>query len=308
MKNRLLQIITLALVGGACTLPDVKKFNPPTLLDGPAYVITPVASTSNGVANGKTGFNGITIGTSYLAYGSSTDFSIDVVDCPGKVSDVTSSISVPDYGTVTVDATSLAALKGQTTGETKVTVVAEADPDGLGLDRSCNLVFNVSDSQKDTEANGNPKTASTTWPTVLVRCAWDGLPVGDYQVTAASGNLDGGTAYDLSTIEADNGGPIYVTIAMTRPGLYTMDEVTGGIWPIYYSGRANPLLSVDGCPTQLYGHTGSVTTGAGTTSTRVFTLNATVNNDGTITMTWSYIRTQGTPTNPAQGTYTLTKI
>jgi len=308
MKRRIFYIAGVALAMGACTLPDVKTINPPALLDAPAFNITPTPSTTNGMAGGKTGYNGNTIGISYLAYGSSTDFAIDVVDAPGKVSDVTSSISVPEYGTVAVDASSLASLKGQTTGSTKVTVVAEADPDGKGLDRSCNLVFNVSDSQKDTESAGNPKTASITWPSVLVRCAWDGLPVGDYQVTAASGNFDGGTAYDLSTIETDNGGPIYVTIAMTRPGLYTMNEVTGGIWPIYYSTRANPALSVDGCPTQIYGHVGSVTTGAGTTSTRVFTLNGTVNNDGTITMTWSYTRTQGTPASPAQGTYTLTKI
>jgi len=307
MKNRLLQIITLALLGGACTLPDVKKFNPPSLLDGPAYNITPTGD-NQGMANGKVGYNGNAIGISYLAYGSSTDFVIDVVDAPGKVSDVTSSISVPDYATVTVDATSLATLKGQTTGTTKVTVVTEADPDGKGLDRSCNLVFNVSDSQKDTEANGNPKTATTTWPTVLVKCAYGDLEAGTYQVTAAAGNLDGGTAYDLTTIEADNGGHIYVVVTRTRPGLYVLNEVTGGIWPIYYSTRANPALSVDVCPSVISGRLGAVTTGAGTTSTRVFTLNGTVNSTTSISMTWSYTRTQGTPASPAQGTYTLTKI
>lgn len=293
----------MIVVLGSCTLPDYRDVNPKQLLDAPAYNITPSGS-AQATANGKTGFDGRTIGITYVQYGGSVDFAIDVVDCPGKVADVSCAISVPSYATTTVDATTLTALKGQPTGSTKVTVVAEAAPDAN--DRAANLVFNVADGQVD--GSGNPLTTTVTWPVVLVSCVSTGITPGVYQVTDASGNLDGGATYDLATLEADHGGSVFVTVSMPRPGLYTFNEVTGGIWSTYYTGRASPVLSTDLCNTTVSGHPGLVTTGAGTSATRTFTIDGTLNNDNTITITWSYTRLQGTPASPAQGTYTLTKL
>ncbi len=312
--KKLIYIIGGLLTMGACTLPDVKKANPPVLLDAAAFNVTPTGD-NQAVANGKLGYDGKTIGTSYLVYGTSTDFAIDVTDAPGKVSDVTVSISVPDYITtanspaVPVDASTLAALKGKTTGSTKATVSIMADPDGV--DRSCNLVFNVADSQKDVEAGGAPKTASLTWPTVLVKCIGTGIATGKYRVTAASGIGDGTDgSYTLADLEADYGGPVVITITSTRPGLYTLSEASGGfMYDWYLSTR--PALSVDLCNTTVSGHTGAVTSSGKpvVTGSYIFTLNGTLNSDGTISMTWSYVRAAGgTPSPAANGTYTLTKI
>jgi hypothetical protein len=302
MKNRLFHFIILILTGGACTLPDVTTQNPPRLLDSPAFNVTP-SGDSQGTANGKLGYDGKTIGTTYIVYGSTVNFGIDVVDCPGKVGSVTSSISVPTYSTVTVDA---ASLVGQETGSAKVTVQAMTAPDATDTERSANLTFSVTDSQVSTDGNA-PKTTTVTWPVVLVKCAGSIAP-GTYKVTAATGVLDGGTPYDLTKLETDHGGPVTFAVTQTRPGIYTLNDATGGVWPTYYSTRALPTLGVNVCNTTVSGRPGQLTTGAGTTSTRVFVINGTVNGDKTVTVTWSYTRTQGTPTNPANGTYTLTKI
>lgn len=312
MKNKLLHLVTLALLGSACTLPDVKTLNPPHLLDGPAFNITPSGS-GQATANGAKGYNGNTLGITYLTFGSTTDFAVDVVDCPGKVSDLSASLSSFYAQSVTVDAASLASLKGQATGSSKVTVVAANDPDGTGGEWPSNLAISVTDSQKDPEASGSPITATVQWPIALVKCLSTGITTGTYQVTAASGVLDSGspyfgTAYTLADIESDNGGPVYVTITAPRPGRYTFDEVTGGIWPIYFSGRARPTLGVNLCDQTVSDNGTFNIAGSGSTARR-FTLSGTLNNDGTITMTWSYIRIAGgTPTSPANGTYTLTKI
>jgi hypothetical protein len=137
-----------------------------------------------------------------------------------------------------------------------------------------------------------------------------------YVVTAASGNLDGGGAYTLEDLEADFGEAIHVEITEDSPGRFTMDEVTGGVWPTYYSGRANPALGIELCGTTIGGIEGEVTAGAGTANARTFTIDGTDNGDGTITITWSYKRNDQTqdgepdttPANPAMGTYTLTEV
>ena len=84
------------------------------------------------------------------------------------------------------------------------------------------------------------------------------------------------------------------------------NEITGGVWPAFYSGRANPALQVDLCGTTISGREGAVTAGAGSATARIFTIAGTQNGDGTITINWSYARVTGvTPANPAKGTYTL---
>jgi hypothetical protein len=307
MKNRLFHFIILILTGGACTLPDVTTQNPPRLLDSPAFNVTP-SGTGQATANGKTGYDGKTIGTTYITYGSSVDFAIDVVDCPGKVASVTSSISVPTYSTgIAVDASSLV---GQETGSAKVNVKAMAAPDGT--DRAANLALSVTDAQISTDGNA-PKTTTVTWPVVLVKCVGTGIAAGNYQVTAASGVLDGGAPYSLADLEAAYGDNIVMSVIQNRPGLYTIADATGGVWASIYTTRALPTLAVDLCGTTVSGHEGLLTVGAIVTSPpsntiRTFTLNGTLNSDNTITIVWSYVKASAPPAIPAHGTYTLTKI
>jgi hypothetical protein len=305
MKIRIIAILMLAGLLGAC-VDDYTEFNPPRRLDAPVLrvnssstgqviVVTPVDRFSN--AN-----------TAYVEYGTPIEFTISVIKAPGKFASVSVAPSVPDFGSVTIDEASVSSLVGKEVGQFKFTFTPNANlPDEA--DRALNLVVSVTDGQLDENGEPNPKTTTLTLPTNIVSCISEGIPAGVYQVTAASGNLDGGAAYTLEDIEADAGADIFVTVSKVKPGRYTFNEVTGGIWPTYYGGRANPALRVDLCGADIVGHPGEVTAGAGTAAARTFTLSGELNGDGTIDMTWSYVRNDGaTPANPAKGTYTLTPV
>ena len=135
------------------------------------------------------------------------------------------------------------------------------------------------------------------------------LEEGTYTVTEASGNIDGGAAFTLDDLKADGGvDEILVEVTKDRPGLYTINEVTGGCWPIYYSGRAVPELQVDVCGSTIQGHEGAVTAGAAPGPLRKFTIDGTISG-GTVSITWSYERVDAaSPADPAKGTYTMVKL
>ena len=109
-----------------------------------------------------------------------------------------------------------------------------------------NLVVTVSDGQLDQEGEALPKTTTLTVPTNLVACISESLEEGMYVVTQAAGNLDGGDPYTLEDIKAD-AEVEFITVEITkdRPGLYTVDEITGGVWPVYNPGRANPEIGIE---------------------------------------------------------------
>jgi hypothetical protein len=294
MKNKLIYGIVILLC--SCSLPDFKSVNPTRLLDAPAFNITtsgPHVKTVNGI--------------NYLEYGQSADVTIAVTDAPGKIADISGGFTIPAYGTITPDDASVNAVKGSETGSAKIIAMATALPSD-GADRNTSISVSVVDSQVDDNGNPVPKTTTNTIPVVFVKCLGDGMATGIYEVTAANGVLDGGAAYTLDDIESTSGKEADVVITSTRPGKYTFSEITGGVWPTFYSTRASPVLDIDLCDKTINGHGGAVTTGLGTTAQRKFTINGTLNNDGTITITWSYVReTAATPVNPANGTYTLTK-
>ena len=305
MKIRIIAILMVTAFLGAC-VDDYTEFNPPRRLDAPVLrvnssssgqviVVTPVDRFSN--AN-----------TAYVEYGTSIEFTISVIKAPGKFASVAVAPSVPDFGSVAIDNASVAALVGKEEGQFKFTFTPNPNLPNEA-DRALNLVVTVTDSQLDENGQPNPKVTTLTLPTNIVSCVSEGITAGVYQVTAASGNLDGGAAFTLDDIEADAGADIFVTVTKVKPGRYTLNEVTGGIWPTYYGGRANPVLSIDLCGADIVGHPGSVTAGAGTAAARTFTLSGESNGDGTIDVTWSYVRNDGaTPANPAKGTYTLTPV
>lgn len=237
------------------------------------------------------------------------EFTVSVIDAPGRVATVSVVPSVPDFGTVSLDDASVSSVIGQEQGDFKFTFTPNAAlPDKA--DRSLNLVITVSDSQLNQNGEAGPKTTTLTVATTLGNCLSEGLQEGTYAVTAASGNLDGGAAYTLDDLKADGGvDEILVTISEDRPGRYVIDEVTGGCWPVYYGGRANPALMVDLCDSSIQGNEGEVTAGSGAGPLRKFTIDGTLNGDGTVNITWSYERTDApTPADPAKGTYTLTKL
>ncbi|MFZ6014197.1 MAG: hypothetical protein ACOYXT_27895 [Bacteroidota bacterium] len=304
MRKIFLLILVLGVTISAC-VDDYTDANPPRRLDAPTLRISETGNTQKVLTIPVDRFQNTF--TAYVGYGEPSTFTISVIDAPGKVSAVSVTPSVPDFGTVTLNASSVAALQGKEVGEFTFTFTPNPNL-GDTDDRLLNLVVTVTDSQTDEKGESRPKTTTLTLPTHLVACITEGLE-GTYKVTAASGNLDGGAAYTLDDLETELGGEILVEIETTAiPGRYVMDEVTGGVWPAFYPGRANPALLVDLCGTSLSGHSGGTTAGSGSGPLRTFDIEGTVSGNGTITMTWSYVRDDApTPANPAKGTLTLTK-
>jgi len=305
MNKLSLFILGLLFVTSAC-VDDYTDSNPPAKLDAPTLRISATGSNQKILTEPVNQYQNNY--RAYTEYSGPVEFTVSVIDAPGKVAAVEVEPSVPDFGTVTLNDASVTALTGLEKGDFKFTFTPNPGlPDQS--DRSLNLVITVTDSQLDQHGEASPKTTTLTLPTNLVSCVSELLEEGTYSVTAASGNLDGGATYTLDDLKADGGvDEILVTVTKDRPGLYTMNEVTGGCWPVYYSGRANPELQVDLCGNLIQGHEGAVTAGAAPGPLRKFTIDGTVNG-GTVDVTWSYERLDAaTPTDPAKGTYTLTKL
>lgn len=290
------------IMSGAC-VDDYTEYNPPHALDAPFLR----ASTS--------GSNQILVSTplnpyqntlkSYIGLGTSVEFTVSVVDAPGKINTVSVAPSVPDFGSVTLNEASVTALKGKEQGEFRFTYTANPDL-AEGDDRPLNIVITVTDSQ---EGSNKQTTTLTIAAVVGSPCFSRALQTGNYLVTQASGNRDGGDPYTLDSLQLALHSRVVVSIAEERPGVYTITEVTGGVWPVYYSGRAVPELQVDVCGNTITSRTGYATTSPGTAVARTFTINGTVNNDNTVDITWSYVRDDGaTPIDPAKGSYKLNLI
>lgn len=310
MRNLQYYKFSFALAGmftlAAC-VDDYTDYNPPHALDAPTLRVSASGSSQALVSVAANKYQSTY--EAYVGLGTPTEFTVSVIDAPGKVGSVSVEPSVPEFGTVTIDEASVTALKGKEQGEFRFVYTPNPDLEE-GDDRPLNLVVTVSDSQLNEEGESSAQTTTLTIPTVIgTPCFSSTITPGNYIVTEASGNLDGGDTYALPDLVATAESNIVVSIEQDRPGVYTFDEVTAGIWPLFYSGRANPELQVDVCGNTITGREGHSTAGAGTAAARTFTLNGTVNEDGTIDMTWSYQRDDGaTPANPAQGSYTLTRI
>jgi hypothetical protein len=307
MNKIILYILGLLFVTTGC-VDDYTDANPPAKLDAPTLRISASGSNQKIFTVPANPYQNTY--TALVQYGGPVEFTVSVIDAPGLVGGVTVTPSVPDFGTVTIDDASVAALIGKEKGDFKFTFTPNAALPDMA-DRSLNLVVDVSDSQLNPDGEAGPKTTRLTMPTNLVKCLNDQLETGLYVVTEASGNLDGGAAYTLDDLKTDGAvDEILVEVSMDRPGLYTIDEVSGGVWPVYYPGRANPALNADLCGNTLSGHEGDLTAGELPGPLRTFTIDGTINGDGTVDITWSYERTDGvaTPADPARGTYTMAKI
>jgi hypothetical protein len=306
--NKNIFLIGSLLILVAC-VDDFTEANPPRQLDAPALTIS--ATTNANLLVQAVQVNPFQQNyEAFVGYGSSGQFTVTVLRAPGKVNSVSVEPSIPEYGTVAIDEASVTTLHGKEIGTFNFMFTPNAALAGMA-DRKFDLVVTVTDSQLDTETGESaPRSTTITVPTTMAKgCFGNGIQAMTYRVTAATGNLDGAVPITLDDIEADFGGPMLVAITKVRAGRYTINEITGGVWPVYYSGRANPALDIDLCGTNIVGHEGAVTAGAGTSTARIFTITGTLNGDGTITINWSYARVTGaTPANPAMGTYTLSPL
>jgi hypothetical protein len=296
----------LLIISAAC-VDDYTDANPPARLDAPTIRLSTPSNGSNTLVNNP--LNAFQSEPEvFMTYTAPLVFTVSVIDAPGKIGEVSVTSSIPEYGTLTVDEASVASLQNQESGSFNFTFTPSPDFED-DSDRSLNIEVNVSDQQLDEDGESAPKTTTLVIPVNMATCVSDAIAPGYYMVTEMTANLDGGTAITLADLEGALGERVVVEIDMERPGLYTVNEVTGGVWPVAYPGRASPVLQVDVCGNAIQGREGAVTAGAGTAAARTFTLAGTANENGTINMTWSYVRNDGaTPLNPAKGTYTLSRI
>lgn len=307
MKNIACIVIGALMVVFTSCVDDYTDANPPSRLDAPTLRVS--APTADNVLLLSTPVNNYQSEPELIMkYGEPVELTVSVIDAPGEIGAITVTSSIPEYGTVTVDEASTAALQNQETGSFKFTFTP-ADNFDDESDRSFNIVVTVADKQLDEDGNPAPKTTTMTIPVTLAKCISTTIPAGFYIVTELDANEDGGAAITLDDIEGALGERAVVEITTIRPGLYEFDDVTAGVWPVYYGGRAPATVQIDACNNVLSGHEGAVTAGAGTPVARTFTINGMVNEGGTVTVDWSYVRDDGTtPLIPASGTYTLTPI
>jgi len=277
---------------------DYTDYNPPHALDAPALSVSTSGSNQAFVTVPVNQYQNTY--QAYVGLNTPVEFIVSVIDAPGKVGDVSVEPSVPEFGTVTINDASVAALKGKEQGEFRFVYTPNPDLEE-GDDRPLNLVVTVSDSQSGKDAQATVLTI----PTIIGSpCFSEQLQPGNYLVTEASGNIDGGQAYTLPGMEESLGSRIVVSIAEERPGVYTIDEVTGGVWPAYYADQGSSEIQVNVCDNNITARDGAASVDGNT-----FTINGTVNEDGTVTIEWSYVRDDGTtPGDPAKGSYTLTLI
>jgi hypothetical protein len=102
-----------------------------------------------------------------MTYDEPVEITVSVIDAPGKINEVTASVSVPDYASVELDEPSVTALKGKETGSFTFTIVPNSDLDDKAQDRPFNLVITVADSQKDKDGEASPLITTMTIPVPL---------------------------------------------------------------------------------------------------------------------------------------------
>lgn len=293
--------MTVAVALGGC-VDDYSDANPALRLDAPYLRITTPAGANNVlVTNAINAFQ--SEAEVFLTYEEPLVVTVTVVDAPGKIGDISVTSSIPEYGTVVLDEASVNAVKGRESGD--FTFIFTPNPELEDeSDRGFNIEVKVSDNQLDKNGSSSPKTTTLTVPVTLGKCVSQSISTGFYLVTEVTAFEDGGDDITVESIQDNLGGRPVVEIKQVRPGLYSISDVTGGVWPAYYPTRAQPTVQVDLCGNTITGQEGGVTV-----APRTYTVDGTANEDGTVTIEWSYVRDDGlTPEDPAHGTFTMTPI
>src|SRR5688572_8683254 len=115
MRNTIyLMLVASALVFAAC-VDDYTDSNDAPLMDAPTIRVSSAAANQTIVVVPENAYqNGY---EAYLVYGQPVEYTVSVIDAPGKIGAVSVTASVPDFGSVTIDEASVAAIQGQESGE-----------------------------------------------------------------------------------------------------------------------------------------------------------------------------------------------
>ena len=242
-----LSILTTMAVG---CVDEYYEANPPRLLDAP-FIYS------------------VTVSEDTITDNTATTITANVVDAPGILDSV--AVSVVDelnqpFGTVEV----VESLSGETSGNLVLRFTAPDDRGGVAT-----VCFEVFDKQKDHEGELARKGSGQKCEEIFVYCPSD---LGSTYTSIASGNYgdgSGGSAGTYSDLQST------VTFTDMGAGVYGVDDITFGLYPVAYQDTApagkvsDECNTIKGDPMNKDQYDDPIT------------INGQVNADGTISITWS---------------------
>jgi len=265
MKN----LIYIPLLSGLILLAfscvdDYQDANPPRAKDGPFFKL------SSGGDVLQTPSDGDFIGASQTL-----TLTLSVIDCQGGIDSVGVVLS-DTIATAVVDEASLNAVKGQVNGEIKVNVMTDAE-----IDAETDLTVDVTlyDGQEPLAWYGKVipyrKSSVESYDVTVVTCTSTGL-AGTYDAVASgfTGDGSGGTDAEYSDLSS------VITITEVRPGEYTIDDMSFGVYPELYGDDA-PSGNVNLCDKNISDRGDTDQYGDS------FTIVGMLNDDGTVSITWN---------------------
>jgi len=263
-KARYILIVAIVMSLMPSCVDDYQDANPPRALDGPYFILSAAGDVVVTPNDGN-----------FIGAGQTIDFTLHVIDCPGGIDSVGVTVDEDSTGTGAVDQASLSAVMGESQGQVLVhfTTVAEVTEE-IDLEISVTLY----DGQQPIEWHGSTidyrKSSVVPYDVTLISCSSTGL-AGEYNSLANGffGDGAGGPDAPYDDLAAD------ITITEIRPGLYEIDDMSFGLYPILYGDIPVPG-QVDLCgfdisdrgDTDHYGDP--------------FTITGTLNGDGTVNLTW----------------------
>lgn len=264
-KARYILIVAIVMSLMPSCVDDYQDANPPRALDGPYFTLSAAGDVVVTPNDGN-----------FIGAAQTIDFTLHVIDCPGGIDSVGVTVDEDGTGTGAVDQASLSAVMGESQGQvlvhfTTTDVVTE----------EIDLVISITlyDGQQPIDWHGSTvdyrKSSAVPYDVTLISCSSTGL-AGTYSSLANGffGDGAGGPDAPYNDLQAD------INITEVRPGLYEIDDMSFGLYPLLYGDNPVPG-QVDLC--------GSDITDRGDTDHYgdPFTIVGTLNGDGTVNLSWS---------------------
>jgi hypothetical protein len=257
-----IKIFIFLFVVSSCEVDDYQDANPPRKKDGPAVYQANLAGDVITAPN----LNEVQL--NYVQAGKSFMIEVDVVDAPGMIDSVSLSLS-DSLGTISVDEASFNAIKGKDQG--KFVVNYTGTTSSVGTTAVENITIGVYDAQ-------NPRKMASISPAsvkVVENCLASKSLVGWYD-TVASGynsetdeNYSGLTGKSELYIRANNGAD--------NPWNYRLRNASFGLYAD--QGFGEPFANLAVCDNTITTGTPAPADGLQYTGT--------INEDGTLTISWS---------------------
>jgi hypothetical protein len=252
----------LMVVISSC-VDDYEEANPPRALDGPFFTLEAGGDIIKTEDDGD-----------FLAAGETAEFVINVVDAPGGIEAVETSIDEEELGAFEVDQASFNQVKGQTEGTFIVRFTPIVD---LDEDVTVNLAIIVLDGQDSLKWFGRKlayqKSHEETYTVTLASCTSTGL-AGTYDAIASGNTIAAGSEVPYSDLESE------IVITEIRPGLYRISDISFGAYDQIYNDDT-PTGTVNLCGSDISDNV------AIDQYDDPFTITGQINGDGTVSINWN---------------------